>query len=154
MITLHPVDLLVEASGEETLGAIEQVLASSGLTLDVAPEHGALTVATWLARGAPGARSTFADPADHLLAGLEGTLPDGSLLVVRPEPRRAVGPDLVALALGTDRFVRVTRAFLRVHRRDALRPALPLPAFELDAPVSEAESRLLAAIARELEPKR
>lgn len=149
---VHETDLLVEATGDTTLDDVERVARASGLTLDVDREggRGAMTVAAWLAKGAPGARSTFADPADHLLAGLEGTLPDGALLVIRPEPRRAVGPDLVALAMGTDRFVRVTKAWLRVHRVGETRPAMPLPGVELDPPVSEAEARLLDAIAESL----
>lgn len=152
-LVLHRHDLLVEVDGGMSLLSVEHHLAAAGgLTLHVALEGSAeSSVADWLARGAPGARSALADPADHLVAGLEGTLPDGRAIVVRPEPRRAVGPDLVALAMGTaGRFVRVTRAWLRVHAVDAPRPTLPLPEVDLDPPLEEGERGLLEAIAREL----
>lgn len=150
-MVLHEADLLAEVDGAVTLAEVEDELARRSLTLDVGAERGELTVRSWLARGAPGARSTFSDPADHLLAGLEGSLPDGSRLVVRPEPRRAVGPDLVALVTGAgERFVVVERVWLRVFRRNALRPALPLPSFELDPPLAPDEAELLDAVAREL----
>ncbi len=152
-IVLHEVDLLVEVEGSVTLAEVEAELARRGLTLDVDLEgaRGALGVRAWLGRGAPGARGAFVDPADHLLAGLEGALPDGSRLVVRPEPRRAVGPDLVALVTGAgERFVEVERAWLRVFRASAPRPSLPLPSFDLDPPLEPAEAALVEAIAREL----
>ena len=114
--------------------------------------HAATTLADWLASGAPGAPSAFADPADHLVAGLEATLVNGKKLEVRPGPRRAVGPDLVALVVGTRGHVgRIERAWLRVHRRDARRPLLPLPpGYDLDPPVSLEEAALMEAIARAL----
>lgn len=152
-VVLHRHDLLVEVDASMSLQSVEHHLAAAGgLTLHVALDaHGTSSVGDWLARGAPGARSSFADPADHLVAGLEGTLPDGSTLVVHPEPRRAVGPDLVALAVGAEgRFVRVTRAWLRVHEVEAPRPTLPLPELDLDPPISDGERALLEAIAREL----
>lgn len=139
--------LLVDAEGDETLRAIEAALAARGLTLALAPDADlALTVADWIARGTPGAASTFADPADHVIAGLTGTL-GAKTIVIRPAPRRAVGPDLVALFAGTgDRLGRVARAWLRAHRRDVARPRLPLPDVDLDPSMSEVESRLVDAI--------
>jgi alkyldihydroxyacetonephosphate synthase len=144
--------LLVGVPGAATLGGIEAALAEHGLTLGpVSASRPEATVGEWLAAGAPGAPNAFADPADHLVAGLTTTLADGRRLEIRPSPRRAVGPDLVALVLGAgDRFATMEHAWLRVHRRDARVPSAPLPGFDLDPPVSEAESKLLAAIAREL----
>lgn len=152
-VKLDLASLLAEVDGSSTLDAVETDLAARGLTMGVAldGERGGWTVARWLGEGAPGAPSSFADPADHLVAGLCAALPDGRRLLVHPCPRRAVGPDLVALAVGTGgRLARVERAWLRVHRREATRPAIPLPGVELDPPVSEAEARLLDAVAREL----
>ena len=51
------------------LADVEGTIAREGLTLGLASMP-AQTVAAWLAAGAPGAPSSFADPADHLLAGL------------------------------------------------------------------------------------
>lgn len=152
--TIDVTSLLVEVSGATTLDALETELAARGLTLRVPLDdgRGLTTVARWLADGAPGAPSTFADPADHLLAGVVATLANGQRLEIRPAPRRAVGPDLVALVVGAhERFAKVDRAWLRVHRLDARVVREPLPAgVDLDPPVSPAEQKILDALAREL----
>ena len=91
------------------------------------------------------------DPADHVVAGLEGTLKDGRALKIHPTPRRAVGPDLIALATGTEnRFVTITRAWLRVHVRGVARPTTHPLVGDRDPPLNDAERGLLDAIAREL----
>jgi alkyldihydroxyacetonephosphate synthase len=162
-IEIDAQSLLVGVPADKTLDAVETALAARGFTLGVAldaagPRHvvtgaaGSITVGDWLAQGAPGAASVFADPADHVVAGLEATLPDGKRLEIRPGPRRAVGPDLTALVFGTHRrLASVEHAWLRIHRRDARRPAMPLPAgVDLDPPVSAEEARLLDAIVKEL----
>lgn len=162
-IEIDPTSLLVGVPASKTLNALETALAARGFTLGVALDQagplnpttgaaGSITVGDWLAKGAPGAASVFADPADHLVAGLEATLPSGAKLEVRPTPRRAVGPDLVALAVGTHRrLATVEHAWLRIHRRDARRQALPLPeGYDLDPPLDEQEARLVDVILREL----
>lgn len=157
-IVLDPISLLVEVPASTTLDALETELAARGFTLGVALVQagpastttrapGSISVGDWLAKGAPGAASVFSDPADHLVAGLEATLTDGRRLEVRPGPRRAVGPDLTALLVGAQgRFGRIDRAWLRIHRRDARRQAMPLPGMHLDPPVTAAEARLIDAI--------
>jgi alkyldihydroxyacetonephosphate synthase len=153
-VALDRTSLLADVPGSITLGALERELGEEALSLGVPTlgDFAEMTVAHWLARGAPGAASAWGDPADHLVAGLEATLTSGKRLVVRPGPRRAVGPDLIALFFGTGgRLGRIERAWLRVHRRDAARPALPLPALDLDPPPSDAELRLLDQIAFELD---
>jgi len=151
-IELDVPSLLADVRGEVTLGEIEAALGERGYTVgfDVT-KHASTTVGEWLASGAPGAPPVFADPADHLFAGLEATLVGGRKLEVRPGPRRAVGPDLTALVVGTRGHLgTVDRVWLRIHRRDARRPALALPGVELDPPVSLEEAALMEAIAREL----
>lgn len=152
-ISIDTKSLLVEASGDTLLGDLEREAGAKGYTLgfDVTA-HAADSLAQWLGKGAPGAPSSFSDPADHLVAGLEATLANGKKLEVRPGPRRAVGPDLVSLLFGTRGHLgRIDRVFLRVHRRDARRPALALPAgYDLDPPVSLQEAALMEAIARAL----
>ena len=152
-IDIDLTSLLVSVPASCTLDGVETALAARGFTLGVSLEKAGAssTLSDWLAAGAPGAPSMFSDPADHVVAGLLATLPNGKKLEIRPGPRRAVGPDLVALALGTHhRLATVTHAWLRIHRLDARRPSLPLPATDLDPPVSPEESRLVDAILREL----
>jgi len=151
-ITIDEHSLLAEVDGGTTLADVEDTLTAKGLTLaiEVNAELAPLTVARWIADGMPGARSTFADPSDHVIAGLTGTI-GGKTLDIRPGPRRAVGPDLVALFAGTgDRLGRVVRVWLRVHRRDAVIPSLPLPGVDLDPPISDAEASLVERISERL----
>ena len=146
--TLDEASLLLEADGTELIADVEDFLETKSLTLgfDVNAEIAAMSVADWIARGSPGARSPFADPADHVLAGLTGTL-GARTVEIRPGPRRAVGPDLVALFAGTgDRLGRVTKAWLRVHRCEAVRPRMDLPRIDLDPPITNSEARLVDAI--------
>jgi len=112
-----------------------------------------MTLASWLAAGAKGARDRWLDPVDQLLAGFDATLPDGQPLSVRPTPRRAVGPDLSALFLGMQgRFGRIDRAWMRVHPVGVARPTSPSFSCDRDPPVSAGEHALLDAISREATP--
>jgi alkyldihydroxyacetonephosphate synthase len=139
--------LLVEVKAHGTLGACEDALRAEGLTLGLEAIDRALAVGAWLAAGAPGARDPWSDPADHLVAGLSATLADGRALVIRPAPRRAVGPDLVALVVGmNDRYARIERVWLRVHRLGVPRPRVHALAVERNPPISDAEKALLDAI--------
>ncbi len=144
--------LLALVDGGESLADVERDLSRQGLTLDVEGAATARqTVAAWLAEGAPGARDVWLDPADHLVAGLDATLPDGRTLSIRPAPRRSVGPDLVALFVGMGgRFGRIERAHLRVHRVGVKRPrtraGAPLEGVALTTP----EARLLDELASRL----
>lgn len=151
-IAIDPKSLLVSTPASCTLDGVETALAARGFTLGVALDGNAsLAIGDWLAKGAPGAPSMFSDPADHVVAGLLATLPNGKELEIRPGPRRAVGPDLTALAIGTHhRLATVTHAWLRIHRLDARRPAMPLPDTDLDPPVNAGEAGLVDAILREL----
>jgi alkyldihydroxyacetonephosphate synthase len=151
-ITIDRDSLLVEVDGALTLGRVEAHLISSGLTLDVqGAKDSNETIASWLARGARGAREVWLDPADHLVAGLEMRLHDGTHVAIRPAPRRAVGPDLVALVLGMEeRYAKIERVWLRVHRVGVKRPDLGKLAVDLDPPLGAGETRLLEAISESL----
>jgi alkyldihydroxyacetonephosphate synthase len=154
---LDRASLLVEVDAETGVFACERALRREGLTLgleggtaSLPPEIG--TIGAWLAHGAPGARDPWADPADHLVAGLTATLANGEVLSIRPSPRRAVGPDLIALVVGMEeRYARIDRAWLRVHRLDASEPRVHPFVAERNPPLSAGEKELLAAIGRALD---
>jgi len=150
-VSLRSIDrasLLAEVNGATPLADVESALRASDLTLDLsAPFEG--TVDAWIAAGAPGSRSPWLDPADHLIAGFVAKLLDGRELVVRPAPRRAVGPDLLALIFGTGgRFGELTSVWLRVHPREVNRPETPFA--HADPPVEAGEKTLWDAIAKVL----
>lgn len=141
---------LVEAPGDAAIGAIEDALRERGLTLGLHDPPRAVTVDAWLADGAAGAPSPFDDPADHLVAGLVAVAANGERLVVKPAPRRSVGPDLVALVFGQKgRYLRVESAWLRVFDVGAPRVA-HAHRVRPDPAVTAGEEELLARIGREL----
>lgn len=152
-LILDEKSLLADIDGNATLADAEARLASSGYTLGIELNEARAkkTIATWLAEGAEGARDSFADPADHLVAGLTGTLNNGKRMVVRAEPRRAVGPDLVTLLVGTgNRFGTIVRATLRIHPMNKKRAETAPFIFERNPPMTPEEERLLGRIGDEL----
>lgn len=134
--------LLAHANGQTTLGAIEAEARARGLSLRCAGRDPAETVASYLARGAPGAIDPYEDPADHLVAGFSASLPWG-LLTIHPGPRRAVGPDLYGLFHGmNERVGRLDSAHLRLHRT-GLDPRALTCAIDRNPPLAAGESALI-----------
>jgi alkyldihydroxyacetonephosphate synthase len=143
--------LLVCVEGSVELSSLERSLNDAGLTLSVVMPSPSLPISLWLARGAPGSRDRWLDPVDHLVAGLDATLVEGKRISIRPAPRRAVGPDLIALFLGAgERFGVIDRAWLRVHRRDSPLPTSSPFNHERDPALGAKESELLDSVARQL----
>jgi alkyldihydroxyacetonephosphate synthase len=147
-LTIDGLSLLAEANGAVTMGEIEREANAHDLTLGF-DDLGMESLADFLARGAHGKFDAWVDPADHLVAGFEATLPNGELLAVRPAPRRAVGPDLLALAFGMNgRIVSITRAWIRLHRRDAQTRSTEPFNIDRDPPQSDAERAWLENVSR------
>jgi FAD/FMN-containing dehydrogenase len=110
---------LVPVEAGASLADVEAALGERDLTLAMGTPSEA-PVGEWLALGAPGAREQFADPVDQLVAGLSAVLADGRLVHIRPAPRRAVGPDLVAAFVGgRGRLGIITSAHLVARARTA-----------------------------------
>ncbi len=146
MIELDRESLLVHVASDVSLTKLETTLARDGLTLDV-ENIGDASVGAWLESGAPGARSAWLDPADHLVAGFTARIRStNATFSIRPAPRRAVGPDLSSLVLGLrGRLLALDSVWLRVHRKDIARPMSDK--FEDEAPPpNDDETRLIAAI--------
>lgn len=142
--------LTVTALGTRTLSEVQRELAARDLTLritDQAPRDA--TLARWIADGMPGARDAFADPVSQALVGARARLRSGALLEVRPAPRRAVGPDLLALLTGArERVAVVEQATLAVTPRSgASARELPLE-WDRDPAQSATEAALWERVAR------
>lgn len=144
---------LIEVAGAHTLAEVERAMegASESLGLGAgAPDLERTTVAAWIASGAAGAPDPWGDPVDQLVAGFVAELASGATLRVRPCPRRAVGPDLLALFHGVgERVGRIHAAHLRARRHTPR----PLPCAIDRNPAVEARERawierVLAAAAR------
>lgn len=146
--TLDAASQLVHAAGTATLAQVQRAAALGGLDLGFAagaPDLEYTTVAAWIAAGTPGAPDAWLDPVDHLVAGFQARLPNGAELTVRRGPRRAVGPDLLALFHGTgERAGTITAAHLRAHGPQRARP-MPV-AIDRDPAPTPAESAWLERI--------
>jgi alkyldihydroxyacetonephosphate synthase len=116
-VSVEPTSHVVRAEGGATLARVEEAVARKSLTLGLdARVDRATNVCAWIGRGAPGARNRDDDPVDQVLCGLDVVLADGTAMAIRPAPRRAVGPDLIAAIVGArGRLGVVTAAHLVVR---------------------------------------
>jgi alkyldihydroxyacetonephosphate synthase len=74
------------------------------------------TLGGWISTRAAGQFSTKYGKIEDMVLGMEVVLPDGSLLNIKPVPRRSVGPSLKDLFLGGEGALGiVTRATISVH---------------------------------------
>jgi alkyldihydroxyacetonephosphate synthase len=145
---------LAEVDARLSLGAVESLLSRSGFTLGLS---GAVdwssSVAAWLAHGFPGAKDSWADPVASHVAGFEATA-GGVAARVRAAPRRATGPDLLALFAGTrDRIGVVERVTLAVSQRGASDPRVEPFTWDRDPPLSSAEAGAFELARRALRPE-
>ena len=145
---LDEVSMLATIPAAMTLREVRGRLEPRGWRLPlVSAADESLPVGAWIEAGAPGSFDPWSDPCDHLLAGLRTVLPSGDELRIRPCPRRAAGPDLIALFAGAGgRFGRVEQVDLRVRKADEP-PARPLPfAGPRDLPLTPGEEVLIGRI--------
>lgn len=139
--------LLVTVQAGDTLQQVEDQLQRDGLTLGLSSgNHAGLSVKEWVGRGMPGAPDRWDDPVAQMLAGFVARLSGDRRLVVRPAPRRAVGPDLSSLFVGTgERVGSLEAATLRVQREGTTVRQLPFE-WERNPPVEAGEQALLDKI--------
>ncbi|RJG05441.1 FAD-binding oxidoreductase [Noviherbaspirillum cavernae] len=113
----------------------EQELERNGYTAGHLPQSIAMsTVGGWVAcRGAGQASSRYGKIEDIVL-GLKAVLPNGKLLEVRPVARRAVGPSIKDLLVGSEGVLGfITEVTLRVWRKPEHTSALVLAFGSLEA---------------------
>jgi alkyldihydroxyacetonephosphate synthase len=148
-LILHESDHVVEVEAGRSMSEVEAYCVAKGFSmrLEAIPD---MPVAAWLSEGAPGSRSPFLDPADHLIAGLHGVLKNGKPIRIPPCPRRAAGPDMVSLFQGQwGRFGSIERVWLRVHAKDASAPTFPL-ARDTNPKLTSMEEVMLLILEKEL----
>ena len=96
----------------------EAALGERGYTANHLPQSIAMsTVGGWAACRGAGQVSSRYGKIEDIVLGLEAVLPDGRLLSVRPVARRAVGPSVKDLLIGSEgTFGFITELTLRVCR--------------------------------------
>lgn len=148
---LDEVSQLAEVDADLSLGAVEALLSRAGFTLGLGSSvPWATTISDWVARGFPGSRDVWADPVAAGVAGFEACV--GSVqATVRATPRRATGPDLLALFAGTGaRIGEVRRITLAVQVRGAAQPRVQPFHIERDPRLSAEEARAFELVTRSL----
>ena len=96
---------------------LKKALESWGYTLGHEPQSMKIsTVGGWIATRACGQLSAFYGGIEDMVAGLEGVLPGGRLVRSKASPRKATGPDVAQLMIGSEGTLGiVTEALLGVH---------------------------------------
>ena len=150
-LLLDETSLLAEVDAGLPLGTLEALLSRRGFTLAL---RGAVdwsaSVATWIGRGFPGAEDSFDDPVASRVAGFEACA-GGVQARVRTAPRRATGPDLLALFAGTGTEIgAVERATLAVSARGARKPRVEPFDWDRDPPLNAGEARAWKLVQRAL----
>ncbi|MDQ3954158.1 MAG: FAD-binding oxidoreductase [Actinomycetota bacterium] len=109
--------LLVTAQAGVTGPQVTDYLEQRGFMLGHEPQSLAIsTVGGWLATRACGQLSARYGGIEDLVTGFEAVLADGRVVRHKAAPRRAAGPDVASLMIGSEGTLGViTRATLRVH---------------------------------------
>jgi alkyldihydroxyacetonephosphate synthase len=119
VLALDEDNLTVTVQAGVVLGVLETWLGERGYTGGHYPQSIDLAqVGGLVATRSAGQFSTHYGNIEDLVAGLEAVLPDGRVVRVGSQPRRAVGPDLRQLWLGSEgAFGVITEVTLKVFLR-------------------------------------
>ncbi|MEP7049809.1 MAG: FAD-linked oxidase C-terminal domain-containing protein [Pseudomonadota bacterium] len=148
---LDELSRLAEVDARLSLGTTQSLLARAGLSLGLdSSADWSSSIASWIAAGFPGARDAWLDPVSARVTGFEATA-GGVQARVRAAPRRATGPDLLALFAGAHAAIgRVERATLAVEPLAAPLPRAQPFRWERDPGLSPAERRAFDLVRRAL----
>lgn len=131
---------------EASLVEIEAEAQQRGFSLGLVGALPPLTLGGFIDAGLPGAPEPFADPVRGSVCGIEARSKAGGFRLL-PAPRRAVGPDLMALCVGAGGHVaRVQSASLSLTRASAPRGPAASATSPLAADESAAWQRVVDAL--------
>lgn len=99
-------------------GSFEEYLNAQGFTCGHHPQSMHMsTVGGWIACRGAGQMSSRYGKIEDMVLGLRALLPDGRALKIKPASRRAVGPGLMDLLIGSEGTLAViTQATLKIWR--------------------------------------
>ena len=118
VIGINTEDLTVTVQAGMNGGQFERYLTERGLTCGHYPQSIHMsTVGGWAACRGAGQSSSRYGKIEDMVLGLRAVLPDGTTLEVRPVPRRAVGPSLKDVLIGSEGTLGViTEVTMRILR--------------------------------------
>ena len=112
MIDMQRMDRIVDLNLDDNLvtveagmngGAFEEALNAKGYTCGHRPQSLEIsTVGGWAACRGGGQESSRFGKIEDIVVGLKAVLPDGRVLEVRPLPKRATGPSILDLIVGSE----------------------------------------------------
>ncbi len=116
-ISLDETSLIAEFEAGIIGANLEMELNHRGYSMGNIPQsHYCSTLGGWISTRAAGQFSTKYGKIEDMVLGMEVVLPDGSLLNIKPVPRRSTGPSLKDLFLGGEGALGiVTKAVVSVH---------------------------------------
>jgi len=119
MVRIDTVNGLASVGAGMNGGQFESALADHGYTCGHLPQSLHMsTVGGWAACRGAGQTSSRYGKIEDIVRGLKVVLPDGETLDVRPVARRATGPDLLQLFIGSEGVLgAITEVTLRVWKR-------------------------------------
>jgi alkyldihydroxyacetonephosphate synthase len=128
VIALNETDACVTVQAGMNGGQFEHWLNERGFTCGHLPQSLYMsTVGGWAACRGAGQNSTRFGKIEDMVLGLAAVLPDGRELRIRPAARRAVGPSLKDLLVGSEgAFGIISELTLRVWRRPPARQGVVL----------------------------
>jgi alkyldihydroxyacetonephosphate synthase len=118
LIAINPIDSTATVQAGMNGWQFEEALRAQGFTAGHLPQSITMsTVGGWAAcRGAGQASSRYGKIED-IVVGLKAVLPDGQLLEVRPLSRRAVGPSVKDMLVGSEGVLGlITELTVRIWR--------------------------------------
>ncbi len=121
LVAIDTVDGLATVGAGMNGGQFEEALAERGYTCGHLPQSLHMsTVGGWAACRGAGQVSSRYGKIEDIVRGMKVVLPDGQSLEVRPLARRATGPDLLQLFIGSEgTFGVITEITLRIWKRPA-----------------------------------
>ena len=128
LLDLNEIDGTVTVQAGMNGGHFEAQLDAHGFTANHLPQSIFMsTVGGWAACRGAGQVSSRYGKIEDIVVGLKAVLPDGRRLEVRPLPRRAVGPSIKDLLIGSEGvFGFITELTLRVSRKSLVQQGLTL----------------------------
>ncbi|KQW22024.1 FAD-linked oxidase [Afipia sp. Root123D2] len=140
IISINPTDAVVTVQAGTNGADFERQLNEAGYTSGHLPQSIEIsTVGGWLACRGGGQLSSRYGKIEDIVVGLKAVLPDGAPLEVRPVARRAVGPSIRDLMIGSEGTLGIiTEATLRIFRKPAVERGVVLAFPSLQAALDSA----------------
>jgi len=119
IVSINPTDAVVTVQAGINGAVFEDELNAAGFTCGHLPQSIEIsTVGGWLACRGGGQTSSRYGKIEDIVIGLKAVLPNGRPLEVRPVARRAVGPSIRDLIIGSEGTLGIiTEATLRIWKK-------------------------------------